>query len=165
MTRRLALAPLVLLAAASPACATKRPYPPPPPPVAEEPAPPAAPVPRAEPLPPTPPPETPRSEQPGPVEPAKDPIVVSAWSEPRRLPPGGGQAQILVRVQRRNGERFGGVEVRLETNEGSLYSGGRVLTTDASGMTRDRLTTRKSAVVTLNAGGTLYRFEVPVGGE
>jgi hypothetical protein len=95
----------------------------------------------------------------------KDPVVVSAWAEPRRLPSGGGQAQIIVRVSRRNGQRFGGVEVRLTSSEGSLYSGGKVLTTDASGMTRDRLTTRRSAVVTLNAGGTLYRFEVPVGGE
>jgi hypothetical protein len=34
--------------------------------------------------------------------------------------------------------------------------------TDAQGMTRDRLTTRKTAVVTLNAGGTRYRFQVPV---
>jgi hypothetical protein len=38
-----------------------------------------------------------------------------------------------------------------------------VLVTDAAGMTRDRLTARKTAVVTLNAGGTRYRFQVPVG--
>jgi hypothetical protein len=29
-------------------------------------------------------------------------------------------------------------------------------------MTRDRLTARKTAVITLNAGGTRYRFQVPV---
>jgi hypothetical protein len=164
MTRRLALASLLLLVAVLPACAKKRPAPPPPPP-AEEPAPPPPPVPHAEPLPPALPQETPRDEQPGPVDPAKEPLVVAAWAEPHRLPPGGGQAQILVRVSRRNGQRFAGIEVRLATNEGTLYSGGRVLATDASGMTRDRLTTRKSAVVTLNAGGTLYKFDVPVGGE
>jgi hypothetical protein len=126
---------------------------------------PAPPEPRAEPLPPTPPQETPRDERPGPVTPASEPIVVAAWAEPRRLPAGGGQAQILVRVQRRSGRRYPGVEVRLDTSEGRLYSGGQLLTTDASGMTRDRLTTRRSATVTLNAGGVLYRLEVPVGGE
>ena len=43
-----------------------------------------------------------------------------------------------------------------------LFSGGRVLVTDAQGMTRDRLTARRTAVITLNAGGTRYRFQVPV---
>jgi len=38
-----------------------------------------------------------------------------------------------------------------------------VLVTDASGMTRDRLITKKTATITLNAGGTRYRFRVPVG--
>jgi hypothetical protein len=158
------LAPAVVLFALS-ACGPKVRYPPPPPPPAAEPPP--VPVPRAEPLPPLPPPETqaPRADAPGPVELVKEPIVVAAWAEPRRLPTGGGQTQILVRVQHRNGQRFGGVEVRLATSEGSLYSAGRVLTTDASGMTRDRLTTQRSAVVTLNAGGTLYRLDVPVGAE
>lgn len=164
MTRRFTRIAIVLLAVAAPACATKRKYPPPPPPPpAEAPAP--VPLPRAEPLPPASPPEVPAPEQPGPVEPAKEPIVVSAWAEPRRLPPGGGQAQILVRVQRRNGQRLAGVEVRLSASEGTLFSDGRVLTTDAAGMTRDRLTAHRDTVVTLNAGGTLYRFEVPVGGE
>jgi hypothetical protein len=37
-----------------------------------------------------------------------------------------------------------------------------VLTTDAQGMTRDRLTTRRTTTITLNAGGTRYRFQVPV---
>lgn len=164
MTRRLATVSLLLLVAFLPACAKKRPAPPPPPP-AEEPAPPPPPVPLAAPLPPAAPQEVPNEDQPGAVEPAKEPLVVAAWAEPRRLPPGGGQAQILVRVSHRNGQRFAGIEVRLATSEGELYSAGRVLATDASGMTRDRLTTRKSAVVTLNAGGTLYKFDVPVGAE
>jgi hypothetical protein len=165
MTRRLAIFSLLLLLVL-PACAQKRPAPPPPPPPpAEPPASPPAPVPLAEPLPPAAPQETPKQDQPGAVEPAKEPLVVAAWAEPRRLPPGGGQAQILVRVSHRNGQRFAGIEVRLATSEGSLYSAGKLLVTDASGMTRDRLTTHKGAVVTLNAGGTLYRFDVPVGGE
>jgi hypothetical protein len=91
-----------------------------------------------------------------------EPIVVAAWAEPRELPAGGGQAQILVRVQKPGGKRFAGVQVRLRSRPGSLYSGGRVLVTDAQGMTRDRLTTRDTAVVTLNAGGTRYSFSVPV---
>jgi hypothetical protein len=88
--------------------------------------------------------------------------VVAAWAEPPELPAGGGQAQILVRIQKRGGRRFPGVEVRLRTSSGTLYSSGRVLVTDAQGMTRDRVTTRKTAVITLNAGGTRYRFQVPV---
>jgi hypothetical protein len=35
--------------------------------------------------------------------------------------------------------------------------------TDERGMTRDRLTTRRTATITMNAGGTRYRFQVPVG--
>lgn len=93
----------------------------------------------------------------------REPIVVAAWAEPRQLPAGGGQAQIIVRVQRKGGARFAGVEVRLTASEGTLYSAGKLLVTDAQGMTRDRLTTRKATVVTLNAGGTRYRFQVAVG--
>jgi hypothetical protein len=92
----------------------------------------------------------------------QEPIVVAAWAEPKQLPPGGGQVQIVVRIQKRGGSRFPGVEVRLRTSTGSLYSSGRVLVTDAQGMTRDQLTTRKGAVITLNAGGTRYRFQVPL---
>ncbi len=94
-----------------------------------------------------------------------EPIVVAAWAEPRYLPEGGGQAQILVRVQKRGGSRFPGVEVRLRASEGKLFSGGRTLVTDAEGMTRDRLSTHKTSIITLNAGGTRYRFQVPVGEE
>ncbi len=92
----------------------------------------------------------------------QEPIVVAAWAEPRQLPPGGGQVQILGRVQHRGGARFPGVEVRLRASEGSLYSAGNVLVTDPQGMTRDRLTAHKASIITLNAGGTRYRFEVPV---
>jgi hypothetical protein len=88
---------------------------------------------------------------------------VAAWAEPSSLPEGGGQAQILVRVQKKGGTPFPGVEVRLATSTGTLFSAGRVLVTDNRGMTRDRLTTRRSARVVLNAGGTRYRFDVRVG--
>lgn len=163
MTRRRALLLLTLLAAIAPACASgRRPAPPPPPP---EPLP--APAPEAPSRPealPALPPEAKRNEaDPGEVAPAAGPIVVTAWCEPRSLPAGGGQAQVLVRVQRQNGQRLAGIEVRLAASEGSLYSAGRVLVTDASGMTRDRLTTRQSSIVTLNAGGTRYQLVVPVG--
>lgn len=97
------------------------------------------------------------------VQEAGERVVVAAWAEPRSLPKGGGQCQILVRVQKEGGARFPGVEVRLRVSNGTLYSKGRTLVTDAQGMTRDRLTARDSASVTLNAGGTLYRFQVPVG--
>ncbi len=146
-TLALALVATTLLAA----CASLRPEPLPPPP----------PPPRGEALPPEPSP--PEGDEPGPVRAVQEPIVVAAWAEPRQLGEGGGQAQIIVRVQKKGGARFPGVEVRLRTSAGSLYSGGRVLVTDAQGMTRDRLTTHKSSVVTLNAGGTRYRFQVPVG--
>ena len=107
-------------------------------------------------------PEPQAGDEPLPVTPVAEPIVVAAWAEPKELPAGGGQAQILVRIQRRGGRRFPGVEVRLRSSAGSLFSSGRVLVTDAEGMTRDRLTTRKTATITLNAGGTRYRFRVPV---
>jgi hypothetical protein len=145
---------LVLLGLAatlvSPACATLDPDAPPPPP----------PPPPGQPLAPEPP--VPPEEEPLPVKVVEEAIVVAAWAEPRQLPAGGGQVHILVRIQRAGGRRFPGVEVRLRASPGTLYSGGRVLVTDAQGMTRDRLTTQKTAVVTLNAGGTRYRFQVPV---
>jgi uncharacterized protein (DUF58 family) len=90
-------------------------------------------------------------------------VAVAAWAEPRALPEAGGQAQLLVRVQKRGGAPFPGVEVRFKTSKGTLYSGGKVLVTDKMGRTRDRLTTKKGATITLNAGGTLYTFQVPVG--
>jgi hypothetical protein len=97
-----------------------------------------------------------------PVDKAPEDVIVAAWAEPSRLPSAGGQAQILVKLQKRGGIPFPGVQVRLQTSTGSLYSAGHVLVTDASGRTRDRLTTRTTAAITLNAGGTVYRFRVPV---
>jgi hypothetical protein len=146
-SRRLAVAAACLTILAS--CSTMRGHgePPPPPP-----PPPGRPL----------TPEPTKEEEPLPVKPVGEPIVVAAWAEPHELPPGGGQAQILVRVQKPNGKRFAGVEVRLRASPGSLYSGGRVLVTDAQGMTRDRLTTRKASTIILNAGGTRYRFRVAV---
>jgi hypothetical protein len=99
------------------------------------------------------------------VKKVPEPIVVAAWAEPKRLPPGGGQAQLLVRVQKRGGVAYPGVEVRFKSTEGNLYSQGKVLVTNEQGLTRDRLTTKKRATVTLNAGGTRYTFTVPVGDE
>lgn len=96
------------------------------------------------------------------VKKAEEEVVVAAWAEPSTLSPGGGQAQILVRAQKRGGAPFPGVEVRLQASTGSLFSAGKVLVTDGRGMTRDRLTTHRTAQVTLNAGGTRYRFDVPV---
>ena len=149
---------IVLLGVGLLSCGTlnrirKPPPPPPPPPPAQEPG---------RPLTPVPPEEAPKQEY-LPVRKVPDPIVVAAWAEPKHLPPGGGQAQILVRIQKRGGRSYPGVEVRLVTSEGSLYSKGNVLVTDSQGMTRDRLTTRRTATITLNAGGTRYRFHVPVG--
>src|SRR5215468_1439675 len=111
-----------------------------------------------------PPPGSPAEEEAAlAVKKVDEEIIVAAWAEPAKLPEGGGQSQILVRVQKRGGARFPGVEVRLHANAGSLFSAGRVLVTDVQGMTRDRLTTRRTVTITLNAGGTRYRFQVPVG--
>ncbi len=99
------------------------------------------------------------------VKKADEPVIVAAWAEPKRLPEGGGQAQIIVRLQKRGGAPYPNVEVRLRAAGGTLYSAGVVLVADNRGMTRDRLTARKTTLITLNAGGTLYRFSVPVGGE
>src|SRR5262245_30943712 len=68
------------------------------------------------------PPEAP-SAPPGappplPVKTVDEELVVAAWSEPKELPQGGGQAQILVRVQHRGGAAYPGVEVRLSTSAG-----------------------------------------------
>ncbi len=97
------------------------------------------------------------------VTPADQAIAVSLWSEPRQLRAGGGQAQILVRVQTRGNRPAPGIEVRLATSEGSLYSNGRLLVTDPRGMTRDRLTTHRSTRVTVNAGGVTQEIVVLVG--
>ena len=110
------------------------------------------------------PPEPPAEEGPPPlpVKKASEEVVVAAWSEPKLLPAGGGQSQILVRAQKRGGTPFAGVEVRIQVSGGTLYSKGKVLITDTAGRTRDRLTARKAALITVNAGGTVYRFRVPL---
>jgi hypothetical protein len=95
---------------------------------------------------------------------AAEPVIVRAWAEPRLLPPAGGQAQLLVLARKRNGDPFAGVEVRFQASEGSLFSGGRILTTDDAGRTRDRLTTRQSSVVTVDVGGTTREIQVTVAG-
>jgi hypothetical protein len=100
--------------------------------------------------------------EPLPVQKAAEEVVVAAWSEPKQLPPRGGQAQIIVRAQRRGGKPFEGVEVRIRTSAGTLFSQGKVLLTDATGRTRDRLSARRDATITVNAGGAIYRFEVPL---
>jgi hypothetical protein len=105
----------------------------------------------------------PSAPSPLPVKKAAEEVVVAAWAEPKRLPPMGGSAQILVRLRKRGGAPYDGVEVRLQTSTGRLFSGGKVLVTDPAGQTRDRLTTSRTAEITLNAGGTVYRFHVPVG--
>jgi hypothetical protein len=114
------------------------------------------------PQPPTPP-TTIKGPDPLPVKIVPEDVVIAVWSEPPQLPARGGQAQILVRLQKKGGAPFEGVEVRLRTSAGSLFSRGKILISDATGRTRDRLTTRETANVTLNAGGTVYRFRVPVG--
>jgi hypothetical protein len=102
-------------------------------------------------------------EEAPPVKVVPDEIIVAAWAEPRRLPEGGGVCQILVRVQKKGGRPYPGVEIRLRAKPGTLYSKSEVLVTNERGMTRDRLTTKHTSIVVLNAGGTRYRFSVPVG--
>jgi hypothetical protein len=114
------------------------------------------------PEPPPVPPLTDAGPPPLPVKKASEEVVVAAWSEPKQLPPRGGQVQILVRAQKRGGAPFPAVEVRIQAEGGTLFSKGRVLTTDGSGRTRDRLTARGDASITVNAGGTVYRFRVPL---
>jgi len=89
--------------------------------------------------------------------------VVKAWAEPLHLPRGGGQAQILVRVQTDAGLPYPDVEVRLQSSTGRLYSEGRILRTDNRGMTRDRLTTSEPAVVTVTAGGSVFVLRIALG--
>ena len=89
-------------------------------------------------------------------------VAVAAWAEPSKLPPGGGQVQVLVRIRRPNGEPYPGVQVRLKASEGTLFSAGRTLVTDAQGMTRDRLTSRRSAQIVVLVGDTRHKFRIPV---
>src|SRR5262249_46441428 len=98
-----------------------------------------------------------------PVERAPEDVIVAAWAEPPHLPAAGGQAQVLVRLVKRGGAPFPGGPGRLRASTGMLYSAGQGLVSDDAGRTRDRLPTRPSAYITLNAGGTVARFRVPVG--
>jgi hypothetical protein len=88
--------------------------------------------------------------------------AVAVWAEPAKLPASGGQVQILVRIRRPNGTPYAGVQVRLRTSEGSLFSDGRTLVTDAQGMVRDRLTSRKEAEIVVLVGDARHRFRVPL---
>jgi len=113
-------------------------------------------------------PRAPEAPEPTPlpsVARAPQPVVARAWAEPRQLPPAGGQTQILVLARKRNGDPFEGVEVQVQTSEGTLFSASGILTTDAAGRTRDRLTTRRSGVVTVNVGGATHKIEVTVAGN
>ena len=98
-----------------------------------------------------------------PVEKAEEEVIVAAWAEPAKLPAAGGQAQVMVRLQKRGGAPYPGVQVRLRSAPGTLFSSGQVRVSDAAGRTRDRLTARVTSWITVNAGGTVYRFRVPVG--
>jgi hypothetical protein len=129
-------------------------------PVTPGPEPSSLPTPQPTPL---PTPEALASPSPDAVQEVERQILVSAWAEPAHLPAHGGQAQLLVRVLTPDRRPLAGVEVRFEASAGTIYSQGRLLTTGSNGMTRDRLTTHESTTVTVNAGGTLFRFTVPVG--
>ncbi len=138
--------------------------PPPPPPASStttEPRPPsplpsasASPSPRAV--------ETPAPSDALPVRHSEEVARVMVSVEPRRLPAGGGDTQVLVKVVKRGGVPLAGVEVRLQSSSGTLFSAGKVLVTDGSGRTRDRLTTHRSATVTVNAGGRVEHATVTV---
>ena len=113
-------------------------------------------------------PRAPEAPVPTPLPPlaqAVEPVLVRAWAEPRQLPPAGGQTQLIVLARKRNGDPFEGVEVRFTTTAGTLYSQSRVLLTDANGRTRDRLTTRDPAVVTVDVGGSVQTIPVAVAGR
>ena len=113
-------------------------------------------------------PRAPEEPAPTPFPPlaqAVEPVLLRAWAEPRQLPPAGGQTQIIVLARKRNGDPFEGVEVRFTTTAGTLYSQSRVLLTDSAGRTRDRLTTRDPAVVTVDVGGTVEQIPVAVAGR
>lgn len=87
---------------------------------------------------------------------------MAAWAEPSRLPQGGGQVQIVVHIRRPNGDPYPGVQVRLQASEGTLFSDGKPLVTDAEGMTRDRLTSPREAEIVVVVSDTRHRFRVPV---
>jgi len=91
-------------------------------------------------------------------------IVITVWTEPRRLPVGGGQAQVIVRVLKRGGRPLPGVGVRIASSSGTLFSQGKILTTDARGIARDSLTTTQATSLSVVAGGREQRVELLLGG-
>lgn len=89
--------------------------------------------------------------------------MIAAWTEPRYLPPGGGQVKVLVRVQRvqrAGGGPYPGVQVQLQSTAGHLLSAGKILVTDAQGMTHDRLTAKEPVGIVVRIGDTRYSFQV-----
>src|SRR5260370_9096017 len=72
---------------------------------------------------------TPIPGEPLPVKKVEEEIVVAAWAEPAHLGRGGGQTQILVRVHKRGGARFPGVEGGLAPPPGTPYSRRHLLLT------------------------------------
>src|SRR4029453_1227159 len=93
---------------------------------------------KQQPPPPPPPPGTALTPEPDsgdeaplPVTKVAEPIVVAAWAEPKQLPSGGGQAQIMVRIQKHGGKRFPGAEGALRSPGGTLFSAGRGRVTEA----------------------------------
>jgi hypothetical protein len=97
---------------------------------------------------------------PMPIIPRRGEIVIAAWTEPRYLPKGGGQVQVLVRVQRVGGGPYPGVQVQLHSTTGQLATAGKALVTDTQGMTRDRLTATPPVGLIVQSGDTRYRFQV-----
>jgi hypothetical protein len=91
-----------------------------------------------------------------------EPLTLVAWVEPAHLPPGGGRVEVFIRVRREGGEPYPGVDIQIATSRGDLESQGRILSSDADGLATDRLRTGRTATLTINAGGTVYRFPVPV---
>lgn len=100
------------------------------------------------------------SATPRPIIPRRGEIVIAAWTEPRHLPEGGGQVQVLVRVQRVGGGPYPGVQVQLRSTSGKLGSAGKALVTDTQGMTRDVLRATPPVGVIVRSGDTRYRFQV-----
>ena len=124
------VAVLLLCAFAGGACTTLKKEPPLPPP-----PPPGTPL--------TPEPQEPADEEPLPVTLVQEPIVVAAWAEPKRAADRGRSGPdpgADPEARRRAASRAS--RCACAARRGALFSSGKVLVTDGSGMTRDRLTTQ-----------------------
>jgi hypothetical protein len=109
------------------------------------------------------PPSTPSlPPTPRPIIPRHGEVDIAAWAEPRSVPAGGGQVQIIVRVKRVGDGPYAGVQVTTQSDYGTLLSAGKPLVTDRDGMARDRLTTKSHTLVIVQVGDMRYRFKVPV---